>query len=64
MITKRDFILRGSCFCEMYNLLLIKITNAQNLRTVITVHARKRVVNFNSFLCGTDTYFCWLFPPR
>ena len=21
MITKRDFILRGSCFCEMYNLI-------------------------------------------
>ena len=38
MIAKRDFILRGSCFCEKYN-------NARDTKRVALVNARdtKRV---------------------
>ena len=48
MITKRDFILRGSCFCQKYRCTVYTVQ-----RTVYTVHVKRIVcLKFLSLFCG------------
>ena len=45
MITKRDFILRGSCFCENYNLNVSGVGRALSLE-----YARLRYITLHTLL--------------
>ena len=57
MITKRNFILRGSCFCERDREVWIKQSNPLNLSNCFTIIAKYWVFIYEPHYDHNDLFF-------